>query len=79
MNRRGFLLGLVAAPAVVKYEWLMPVRRVIVPERMTGKFYYEVMMDDPSIGDIVMRLPSGRFVVKNQYDASHNGIYWMVQ
>lgn len=33
MNRRFFLTGLIAAPIVVKAEWLMPVRRWKTVER----------------------------------------------
>lgn len=37
INRRGLLTGLIsslAAPAICKAEFLMPVKKIIVPERM---------------------------------------------
>lgn len=42
MNRRGFLQGILAAgmaPAIVKAEILMPVRKIIVPPTLTFRRY----------------------------------------
>jgi hypothetical protein len=33
MNRRGFIAGMLAAPFVAKAELLMPVQKVVVPEK----------------------------------------------
>jgi len=32
LGRRGFLLGAIAAPVIVKAAWIMPVKKVLLPE-----------------------------------------------
>lgn len=51
LNRRKFLGGLIAAPAVVKYGSLMPVRGIIMPvESVLGNWPYPNPNDAMALG-----------------------------
>lgn len=39
MNRRSFLTGLIAAPVIIKYSALMPVKAMQDPAIFTSKYY----------------------------------------
>lgn len=46
MNRREFLLGALAAPVVVKAAWIMPVKKVLLPEPAWGQPIEVIIVQD---------------------------------
>ena len=60
MDRRKLILGgacLIAAPAIVRYEWLMPVKKVFDPGWVRWEPWYNEDMDETLIRLIRDQVP----------------------
>lgn len=68
MNRRGFLLGALAAPVIVKAAWIMPVKKVLLPPKIDPAGYAswrqgDISIIEPIYPDQIEIIPSGYRVI----------------